>query len=480
MTAGSDLGVVETKHIPPKRRGKACITCKIRRIKCTYERPSCQRCLGTGRKCDGYPAQNQQDPAPVAFLIALDYPVPSQCDHEALTAFQFFNEVCAPALLNYGSQYFWNQLVLQACYMDESIKHLTIAASRLGSNRLMRSKDATLSDDGVFLSHYGRALRLLGRSHNPDPVFLLIACLLLILCDEFQDNSFAALQHLIAGRRILATYQSADAARRRNTAIEELGPIFAKLELQTGEVYSQVKPTSDHWALHNTRKTWLRGDIQHFAKSPDTGVTWESAEGAAQALQDIAFECTSHLLSGCPPHTRFHTVPNLTAHLNAWLDAYTAYETTVYTHPTPITVTEFHLLRTYHLCLHVLSRCAPFNQELAFDSYASNLEHVIVSCGFLVRAAAKARLIPVLFFVATRYRDASFRRRAVEMLRLCGVDGTILAKIALKVVRIEERGVSEAIVCSDIPEEHRIRLVDVLFAADSASYILRFKRRPIW
>ncbi|KAL2807765.1 hypothetical protein BJX63DRAFT_60948 [Aspergillus granulosus] len=31
-----------------------CITCKIRRVKCDEGKPSCSRCVSTGRKCDGY------------------------------------------------------------------------------------------------------------------------------------------------------------------------------------------------------------------------------------------------------------------------------------------------------------------------------------------------------------------------------------------------------------------------------------------
>ncbi|KAH8701545.1 hypothetical protein BGW36DRAFT_371084, partial [Talaromyces proteolyticus] len=41
------------KRMHKKSRG-GCITCKIRRKKCDEMRPSCQRCTGTGRKCDGY------------------------------------------------------------------------------------------------------------------------------------------------------------------------------------------------------------------------------------------------------------------------------------------------------------------------------------------------------------------------------------------------------------------------------------------
>jgi hypothetical protein len=410
-------------------------------------------------------------------LMVMGGPVPYQCDHAALTAFQFFTEVCAPGLLNFGSQRFWNEQVLQACFVDESIKHLTIAASRLGLHRSADTSQQPADWDPVFLSHYGKALELLSGNRNPEPSFLLMACLILILCDEFQDNSFAALQHLIAGRRILATYQPNRYAKHHSATVQELGPIFARLELQTGELYSQTRPLSGSWQLSKHRKSWLPGDIQHFATVDTTQEQWVRVDEAARSLQAIMSECTSQQLDGSPPLTRFHTVPGVTTRLNEWLDQYTLFETRIQSRPTTADLTNFHLLRTYHSCVYILSRCEPFKQELAFDSYSSNIEHVIVCCGFLVRTA-KTRIIPILFFVATRYRDASFRRRAIETLKQCGLDGQLLARIALRVVRIEEQNVAEPIVCSDVPEESRIRLVDMLFNVPAASYILRFKRRP--
>ncbi|VZH91530.1 unnamed protein product [Fusarium fujikuroi] len=49
---------MKTKESRKKRyaaKGKTgCITCRIRRVKCDEGKPSCHRCVSTGRKCDGY------------------------------------------------------------------------------------------------------------------------------------------------------------------------------------------------------------------------------------------------------------------------------------------------------------------------------------------------------------------------------------------------------------------------------------------
>jgi hypothetical protein len=61
---------------------------------------------------------------------------------------------------------------------------------------------------------------------------------------------------------------------------------------------------------------------------------------------------------------------------------------------------------------------------------------------------------------------------------MCGVDGQILAKVAFKVVKIEEKKVHDPITSSDIPETNRIRLVDLDIDARGELYILRFRRFP--
>lgn len=47
---------MKTARSETQRRGFAggCLTCRMRKVKCDEQRPSCQRCISTGRTCDGY------------------------------------------------------------------------------------------------------------------------------------------------------------------------------------------------------------------------------------------------------------------------------------------------------------------------------------------------------------------------------------------------------------------------------------------
>lgn len=404
-----------------------------------------------------------------------------ELSHEAVYACHYFHEVCAPNLVNYGSASFWNCLVLQACYTDESIKHLVIAASQLEMQTRQPSWSCSNGNKTSFQLHYGKGLRLMNQTQRPDAALLLIACLVLILCDELQQNHFSALQHVIAGRKIIAAYCPLPDSRTRNLVIEEIGQIFSNLELQTSEFQRQLVPPHSRLPTLISNDPSYADNILHLSPLDDALSAFDSIEESAMSLQAIASDCTRSRLQGIPPRTRFHVVGSLTTNLNSWYARFSTLERSLPGDTARRKFRDLNLLRTYHLCLHVISRCAPFDQELAFDGYATDSELVVVSCNILMARpmmTTTPKLLPPLFFVATKYRCVSYRRRAVEALKRCGPDGQLLADLAMRVIRVEEKGVAEPIVCSDIPEQKRIQIQRLELDASAQSYTLYFKRCP--
>lgn len=451
------------------------MACRKRRIKCTEEKPACKRCTDTGRTCDGYAVPKQ--PPAVAFLLIISDGVQIEPHREAGIACQYFHEVCAPALVNYGSASFWNRLVLQACHTDESLRHLVIAASQLDLQLRQSTSSSTPSNMVHFHSHYGKGLRLIAQSQNPDAASLLIACLLLILCDELQQNHFSALQHLIAGRKILTAYLPCSASRIRNPVIDEIGPIFSKLDSATGEFQKHLIPA--HFQNPNLDPlNHPYTDDSHHLSCLSRLCPFDSIHQAACALQVIASDCTRSRVQGIAPRTRFHMVTSLTGNLNQWHARFNALERYLPTGSASKTFMDLNLLRIYNLCLHIISRCAPFGQELAFDGHSETIELVMVSCDLLIARTLTTRYFPPLFFVATRYRSLSFRRRAIKSLRKCGPDGQLLAYIASRIMRLEEEGVLEPVVCSDIPETKRVQIQSIAMDSSTQSYTLYFRRYP--
>ena len=445
---------------------------RIRRIKCDESKPSCKRCTSTGRKCDGYASPKVKQQAPVAFLMIVSESGRTECDRQAVHAFQYFYEVCAPALVNHGSGDFWNKLVLQACHAEESIKHLVIAASRL--EIVDQPANTQTISDPQFLWHYGKALKLISQAKDPEPEVLLIACLLLVLCDELQQNPYAALQHVTAGRKILLAYCPPHPRKGRCTVVEELGLIFLKLELHIGEIRHQVAPRlyPDTPAPDNSL-----AKIPNLPHRLQPLSAFRNVADATFVLQNIASDCVSFRYTGRPPKTRFHIARSLTTRLNDWLGRLTLLQADITREEAVRSFRDHNTLLAYHTCLHIMSRCTPYNQEMTYDLYFHQWEHVMASCGRLM-SQPTTKILPLLFFVATKYRSASIRRRAVEFLRKCGHNGQLLSSLAMGVIRIEEAGIFDPIVCTDIPDLNRVRIQDVDVDSNGMFYTLYFKRYP--
>lgn len=163
--------------------------------------------MSTGRKCDGYPVPKPQV-RPGVLVVATIRPNPplegcsrpSQCMVKARKSYYHFTEIYAPMLAGYGTEGFWNSVVLQTSFADESIKHLVIAASSLYSSSVSQ-----VSENSYFLAHYGRALQKLSHVSQPNVTVILVACILLALCDEIRNQTSSAIQHIHAGLRILHT-----------------------------------------------------------------------------------------------------------------------------------------------------------------------------------------------------------------------------------------------------------------------------------
>ncbi|KAH3001521.1 hypothetical protein KXV73_001875, partial [Aspergillus fumigatus] len=55
------------------RSRRGCLTCKVRRVKCDEEKPTCCRCRSTGRKCDGYASPSSGTPRQSSELRIVQY-----------------------------------------------------------------------------------------------------------------------------------------------------------------------------------------------------------------------------------------------------------------------------------------------------------------------------------------------------------------------------------------------------------------------
>ena len=134
------------------------------------------------------------------------------------------------------------------------------------------------------------------------------------------------------------------------------------------------------------------------------------------------------------------------------------------------------------------------DDQTIFDKNHSIFEHVVsLAETTLLNASGKAPsvctplftldigFVGSLYDVARRCRDPCIRRRAIHLLRSSARqegfwDGQLAARVAERVVEIEESGIGSMVTCSDIPDCARVAAVLPVFDLENRVVIARFSR----
>ncbi|KAK4939770.1 hypothetical protein LTR10_020054 [Elasticomyces elasticus] len=466
-----------------------------RKIKCDETKPSCRKCSSTGRKCDGYSSTSTTGLA--GFLVVLRNPGVPQFEAQAEQALQFFCEVSGPSLTNFGSARFWNGLVLQACHSELSIKHLAIAVSTLDYQDRMaipstKFTESSHESNRLFLQHYTSGLKFLTTQsqQNVTTEVIVVCCLLLIVCEELRNNAFAALQHVVAGRRIISDYCETRSTEP-NATMQELGAIFGRLGYCAGDFDIENKIYGRTRILFGAQQTVTSvPENLPIPRTPESPA-WTNIEAGVDALQRVVALCMrppqtswppiSSSSFSLPPRTQFQSVEGgISEELNRWAFDLGTFTVTMDDDESARHQPRLLLLKNYYLCMTIISRCIPFRDETLFDGYTPNFQHLLNTSYMLLQQELATGLVPVLFFVATRCRDPALRRRAMSYLHQCLWEGVRLSTIADRVIKLEERGMCDSITCSgEVLEERRVVVTDGSFS-DKSLCTLHLIRPSKW
>ncbi|KAG9505072.1 hypothetical protein J7337_002038 [Fusarium musae] len=190
----------------------------IRKIKCDEARPDCQRCIGTGRKCDGYgdtDSVTQQtliirERPPITRALSNDLGTELSCP-----AFDYYRDHVSHQVGDTVDSDFWGDLVLRLAPTDPAIRHAISAISLIPA--ILEYNKAILAVRSWPLATVSRVKPLL--------VCLLFVCIEFMLGDEHQN---AAKMHILQGRRLLANIKD-----RKTPEIDiirqYLAPIYLRL-----------------------------------------------------------------------------------------------------------------------------------------------------------------------------------------------------------------------------------------------------------
>ncbi|KAL2803124.1 hypothetical protein BJX63DRAFT_412961 [Aspergillus granulosus] len=223
---------------PKVRTG--CITCKIRRVKCDETKPSCFRCVSTGRRCDGYAAPEPQAGGPHALR-----PVTSFVSTTESRALDFFFHTTSPQLAGFLDADFWKRSVLQLSLAEPAIRE---GLAALGS--LHEYEDGQRTDGAVAEQLYSRAIRSTAEkaAAGDMSVPIVVMASIIFTCFEFlRRNSHIAATHIASGIKILRNWRQNHKDGRRGKwgascssyhvhfLETELGPILTLFNLNASE-----------------------------------------------------------------------------------------------------------------------------------------------------------------------------------------------------------------------------------------------------
>lgn len=412
-----------------------CITCKIRKVKCDEQKPSCQRCLGTGRRCDGY--QTKSSPSRPPFSTRAHQidtlPVYGSTDHREIQAFEYFVFRVIPGFTRIVDGDLWHRILPQLTHTEPSLWLAVIAMACLIQfpqySAAPMPPASSRASTSVSNENHRRALRWYGqsiaslrdrikteRSHSS---VAIVACMLYMCIECLQDHVVEA---VVLYRHAVGMVGLATPDNRERSSITELE---TRLDCKIRALLR-----------HET--------MSHGLPVPRPKLVLDSNSGSFQELADAREELYAlitetqafiqHVVRIKQMHGKdWPAPPNLIAqqeyHQTDLLRWHGAFSSTT-SSPGAVNSPNEIELRSVLLVVYTqyfiwLSVCLSTFETafdgffLYFESMVRHAERVIASTAPETRPVflLESRVIPSLYFVAIKCRHPWIRRRALFLLR---------------------------------------------------------------
>ncbi|KAK4946759.1 hypothetical protein LTR10_014261 [Elasticomyces elasticus] len=482
-----------------------CRTCKIRKVKCDECKPECNRCLSTGRKCDGYePASRTPSPGSSSSLQTQPDMFTSQAERRS---FDFFQARACQTLGGYFHLQFWSREVMQSAMHYPPIRHLVIALGAAyegfesetsgspGAGEPSASKHLALQQANQSIRLMNDLFQTASTSGPSleNTSSILMASILFTYIASLQGHLSQAIEHVRAGLRVL---EESEASLLEQSSSSSIYPVpLHQLRSILISVYGQVRCIINDEALTKWNRDHLVSELEPvtlFASIPEAHDYVERLHHNMLAyLQSVDFHPATTPAEHAAYDKRRH---DLFRALGQGRDALEILQTVSperHQQESGITVLRIYLtLVEMRLSLHALR---PDEREAAFDHLEPYLERILGDCEAVVEAdranqtssscCSGLGIVLPLHTVAARCRNPKVRRKALDLLlsgtrRECLWDAGMTANIVRKTLDIEEEGSDEeAGSLSEgprrIPGEKRVEEVKIEFREDKKAH-LRF------
>ncbi|KAL6708345.1 hypothetical protein ACN47E_003269 [Coniothyrium glycines] len=274
----------------PKAR-TGCKTCKIRKVKCDEEKPSCKRCTSTGRTCDGYdtsfrpPAPSQPSRSP-KYLSPGQLSARSSAERspspaylvpalrlntvEERESFEFFTLHAVTSLRGFLDSSFWQREVLQAVHQEPAIQHCVVALGAMhrrfhqGHGSHLIEKDMSdkylqfaLRQSNQAIQDLVKSQSLRGKVSGADRVTIMTCSVLFGSMSCLQGHNKDAFEHLKSGIRMLNEMEN-EVIENHPVDIESLRSLFVGLDMQARSIMSARD--SQTWVARPRKKSSTKLD----------------------------------------------------------------------------------------------------------------------------------------------------------------------------------------------------------------------------
>ncbi|KAI9662272.1 MAG: hypothetical protein M1821_008439 [Bathelium mastoideum] len=507
MTALGTQKPKRTKRFTTKVK-TGCITCKIRRVKCDEEHPSCRRCTSTGRKCDGYASVQKPSPQAVASKsLCLTRTGATLTKISGTTeearSLEFYFERAAPKISGLLGGKFWLRLVYQIGYYEPAVRHALIAIGYLfekqgyahGSrhrNASAGSKDDFIrSKDEFLLDQYNRAIACLIKrmsEASSSSRISIVTCVLFMCLEALLEHPMACYTHFRSGLKILFTARGSDAIGfMSSTPAQENTDQSRTPKKVTAAKASSADHVDETLILLFTRlsvSAMIHGvDESHVAFADPIilrtmPIVFGSLEESWYVLVDLLNQGLKFITqSTFKKYTQEFTPEDFTlqSHLLACLDRWLSFLEKYERENRQIHGRDPQLcsMRLFHRCAWIWLSCCTDPLEMEYDKHLAGFQE-LVSLGEVLAANSSApststeldftydmEFIAPVFFVVIRCRDPLIRRQAMSLLanrrRREGLwDSERCVVVGERVIALEEAGLCGSITRRFPPAKYRV------------------------
>ncbi|PQE03011.1 C6 zinc finger domain protein [Rutstroemia sp. NJR-2017a BVV2] len=297
-------------------------------LQCDEGRPSCQKCLSTGRKCDGYTIDlTRLSPEVRGDSIIKQVSTHLPGTREERRGFQYFVTNTAVELSGYFDSSFWEQLILQASVAEPSLRHAVIGLGALHedfSNRHldMETKcDAARTACGFATDQYTKAIGHLRRSlscRKQKPLTALMSCIMFVCFESLRGHFSSAIIHLESGLKILHNSHLKSSPEDEKMIEDHIVPIFMRLCIQA-VLYIDTQSEADRTAFALSVMTISKRKNVIAEEFPNLEAARRSLNQTAEGLFGVFYMCDGSVPMAQQPAEAIILYEQYRHELNQWI-----------------------------------------------------------------------------------------------------------------------------------------------------------------